>query len=482
MEGFGPNIDKQYAVPAHLSFRQLEDFRLTYGYAALEAAQASTQRRLAAMFFPIPNAINDKGRVSEYVVFVNCEDAEMIRTVYTVGARVTVSFEAPPPQQRPEGWRAEIKPPLPGIECPGTLVLHMRRPYDDDRTIPVKTSFDSKTDLDAHIWMYPEVSDLSTKRLVNCANLLSVVNYDLKDIQRCAVGRDLRVNTDGHNLFDGFDLENPDPETKAIMSRWDPSQLKTFHHMVKTKLPMVLIQGPPGTGKTFFLKDLVKILTLRHYKTLVAAPSNVGVDTLATAIEENYSEVGAIRYHSYEREKLSIRRHGREDQYPPPVQPKVAQFSNAKDNISKDTEQKVEQHSDAKATSSKDAVESDLAFQRLVLDILNDKNTWQSVKRQRPNTTTMGLYVRALQLSKVATGNAPVLDTPQDDQTYNEFRRLFTENAVKSEFEEDKTTYKSLEKALYTDTLGKARGGCYYPPYYGRQQLEQTLPSACLHC
>ncbi len=75
----------------------------------------------------------------------------MVRAVYLVGERVTVAFSTPVEDQVPDGWRAEIKPPIPGIACPGNLVLQMFRTKGDIAEIATIDDFNQETRLDKRV-------------------------------------------------------------------------------------------------------------------------------------------------------------------------------------------------------------------------------------------------------------------------------------------------------------------------------------------
>lgn len=423
-----PDLDKSYARPPFLSFRDLDDFRLTYGYSAiregdvvLEAQERSMQRPMNAMFveFPGVRSPNEAGLPREYVAFVDCQDTELIKAVLSFGQRLTVNF-GDPSQGFKGCWRAEVKAALPGMNLPGTLVLHMLRPKADTRHLPVKADFDYMTALDTQVWLDPDVSDLASQRLVTCANM--IYTSMLEDVQRYAIGRDLHENARCKDLFDGFNQNTA--QIAAIMSTWDKSKVEAFEALKTSKLPAMYIQGPPGTGKSRFIRDLVKILDLHNHNVLLTAPSNVAADTLATAIETKYPEVGAIRYHSWHHERRAIRQNGSPEQ-------------------------------DLTSEISIDPSAAPFTWQRLLAETRLNPQLWKSAKCQHPNFTTMSLNVRALQVAKVETGLSPYFN--DRDDPFADVREMLKSNVIASGDEDAKDIYKRREKKLYVDTLNKAR-------------------------
>ena len=104
MADFKPEIDNPYPRPAFLSFRKLDDRRLTYGYAAMRESGATMEAQARSMLssmsaisveFPGPPIKNEAGLTKQYIAFVDCQDRELINAVFMVGQRVSVKFAQP---------------------------------------------------------------------------------------------------------------------------------------------------------------------------------------------------------------------------------------------------------------------------------------------------------------------------------------------------------------------------------------------------
>ena len=92
-----------------------------------------------------------------------------------------------------------------------------------------------------------------------------------------------------------------------------PSHQGAYGFIKNNKHPVSFIQGPPGTGKT----SLITSLLGTSWKLGVpfgrgAALSDSATDHLATALGEEYPDMGAIRFHAFENEARAIRRRGKE--------------------------------------------------------------------------------------------------------------------------------------------------------------------------
>jgi hypothetical protein len=77
-------------------------------------------------------------------------------------------MDPPPPK-----WKGQVLPPLPGVAVPGNLLLLISRPNEDDRTLDVNPGISNEMSIAENpLWLLPQDSALSARRLVNALNLI----------------------------------------------------------------------------------------------------------------------------------------------------------------------------------------------------------------------------------------------------------------------------------------------------------------------
>ena len=155
------------------------------------------------------------------------------------------------------------------------------------------------------VWAHPHASDLSQSRLCNCANLITSLGDDAKEIRRYVCALDLHEKKN-HKLFADMSRH---PIVNDLLNTMSPSQRGAFEHIAQNKHDIALIQGPPGTGKTTFIVTLLQILSHLGHSWIACAPSNSATDHLATVFQQKSPELGAIRFHLFDNEARAIRRH-----------------------------------------------------------------------------------------------------------------------------------------------------------------------------
>ena len=307
-EQYGSDKDT-YERAFRKTFRTAEHHKLTHGYgvirdsnAQLKSVLKSIENSMSASFVVMPGPKDENNLSIYYLAFVQCDSEELIRDVFLVGESGTFCFEQPEANFEPSGWDYVIKPPINQYDCPGNLVFQIRRPKGDDRKLEVGLVPEPSMEV-KDIWAYPHASDLSPRRLVNCANLITSLGTDADELRRYVCALDLREKTT-HGLFADMPRH---PIINDLLSTMSPSQRGAFDHILQNKHPIAFIQGPPGTGKTTFIVTLLQILSHLGHSWIAVAPSNSATDHLATVVQQKCPELGATRFHSYDNETRAIR-------------------------------------------------------------------------------------------------------------------------------------------------------------------------------
>ena len=135
---------------------------------------------MTASFVVLPGSRKtEDGLPIDHLAFVQCESEELIRDIDPVSGTGVFCFEQPEANSQPSGWVYTIKPPLPVFEYPGNLLFQIKRAFNDSRSLPVSPKPQvNMTQQDT--WAFPDASDLSPRRLVNCVNI-----YIYKYRSRC---------------------------------------------------------------------------------------------------------------------------------------------------------------------------------------------------------------------------------------------------------------------------------------------------------
>ena len=160
------------------------------------------------------------------------------------------------------------------------------------------------------IWAFPDASDLSPRRLVNCANLIKSLGTEATELRRYVCARDLSKKPKPTTPFANITKEQEDI-VDHLLKRLSPSQQGAFARVYKSDHDIVFIQGPPGTGKTTLIVQLLQISWHCGYSWVACAPSNSATDHLATVSEQACPEMGSIRFHAYKNGVTAIRREER---------------------------------------------------------------------------------------------------------------------------------------------------------------------------
>ena len=140
-----------------------------------------------------------EGLCREYIGFVLCEDEELIRNVLNVGDSGTLIFDPPQDDLVPPGWKYQVKPPIPGYQYPGNLVLQVRRPNGDTRVVPSQR-VPSLAMSSIKTWAIADASDSTFRRQIKCLNDIDN-DPDAENLRRCLLAKDLSEK-ENHHLFD----------------------------------------------------------------------------------------------------------------------------------------------------------------------------------------------------------------------------------------------------------------------------------------
>ena len=259
-------------------------------------AENSIYSPYEAAFVPLESTMLTTGLAEQYIGFVICEDAEVIRQLYEVGEGGTVCLEPPDRREPIRGWRYEVKNPM-HHSHPGNLVRQLSRPKHDTTVLSTETLPGSHIETQK-VWLIPDRYDLVPRRMVSSVNAFGGSPAKGQWLHRYIMGHDL-TPPDRQHLF-----ETPDQitEIQTLIGTFSPSQLEAFNLVKGSKHPMTVIQGPPGTGKTTWIVVLLKICTILGIKWLACAPSNAAVHYLAERHSTKYKDEGCIRFFGEESE------------------------------------------------------------------------------------------------------------------------------------------------------------------------------------
>ena len=283
------------------------------------------------------------------------------------------------------------------------------------------------------IWAFPDASDLSPRRLINCANLITTLGSDADELRRYVCARDLHEKERSINISSNL----TETQTDLIdhhLSSLSPSQQGAFERVYESKHDIVFIQGPPGTGKTTFITTPFQILWHCRYPWIACAPSNSATHHLATVLQRVCPEMGAIRFHAYENETSAIRR-----------QEKALATGN-------NTEAQDEpEFTDAQAA------EDNRLFCDYIAELQKHDLEWKG-KLARPNFKDISLHARAMQNAGLVQHELKCF-APTTEDPHAEFRQcLSNRDLTRGKSEDERTRYHRLEDELMADTLRKSGG------------------------
>lgn len=92
---------------------------------------------MQASFVVMPGPKTPDGQPIMYLAFVQCDNEELIREVYTVAEIGTFCCAQIPRGVQPIGWQYTIKPPLAPYDYPGNLIFQIKRAKEYKRELPV---------------------------------------------------------------------------------------------------------------------------------------------------------------------------------------------------------------------------------------------------------------------------------------------------------------------------------------------------------
>ena len=438
----------------------------------LRAVLNSIDVPMMASFVTLPGPSTENGEPIYYLAFVQCDSDELIRDVYLVGESGVFCFEQPQRNVQPSGWHYVIKSPIGNYQYPGNLVMQINRPKGDNRTLAAGLIPEPLMP-QQQVWAFPDASDLSPRRLVDCANLITSLGTDADEMRRYICALDLHEREKSHGLFSNMSQH---PIIEELLKTLSASQLSAFEHIERSKHAIALIQGPPGTGKTTFIVTLLQILSHLGHNWIACAPSNSATDHLATVFERKCPEMGAIRFYAYESEARAIHRQERH----------LARQDETEDKDKVSNENEIEDHSANDAlpippqdtasalqeeTEDKDKVSdedkvpvndrkdplSERLFHSYIADLQEKDVEWKG-KKGRPNFKSMGLNVRALQNAGVIEHQIKRFQSSVDDHA--EFRQALQDHDFdnRDKTEEETARYSMLEDRLMIDTIRKSSG------------------------
>lgn len=329
-------------------------------------------------------------------------------------------FETDP---RPRKWKARILPPLPGLVVPGNLLLLINRPYGDTQTLTTNDTIGADMVAAGNpIWLIPEHSNLSARRLINALNLFKnekSAKHTL--LRRILPATDFSQMTFGSSLLESASFQAHAHEIKKPRSQLSPSQQVVWDRVASTTNFMEFITGPFGTGKTTFITFLTRCLALLGKKVLLCCSSNAAVDNLARRINEAAPKFLAIRFHVIIIETVEI---------------KFTAQRRRKNLINKNTTDSAKQSEKIDDDRLKFSFEINLI--PLIIFLINEAFAG------RPNFSSMSLMARCLAQAGVDNEN----DEPRPDHPDAAFRELFFRGkfADKKSIDEAKNAIEALQK------------------------------------
>ncbi|KAG7004580.1 hypothetical protein G7Y79_00024g055300 [Physcia stellaris] len=353
-------------------------------------------------------------------------------------------FELPEDKDfKPVGWRFIVRPALPNCEAPGNLTIQVRRRKGDDFEVPTESHpHPAMMSMDVYLW--PTVSDVSPRRLVNAANLIRQPNPEIKELQRFVEALDLSEDCDYVSPFAKHQAIN-DEETEAILQPLSVSQRDAFFHIVNSKHRIVLIQGPPGTGKTELATKVTKILNKLRETCLGCGPSNVATDNLASGCNEAYPEARALRRHAKYFENKSLKQ-GEAKAY----------YDEHPDEIPQREEVQRQEFNDAGLDPQ--IIEEARLFYNLLLTMLETDYGWQGSKKSREMFKHMGTWLRSLETAGLihSLGQETKDTTEKAEDKYAAFRAAVKSSMLHDKTREELAEFKKLEKEVFEDTMRQA--------------------------
>ena len=90
------------------------------------------------------------------------------------------------------------------------------------------------------VWAFPEASDPSPRRLINCANLIKSLGNDADELRRYVCARDLHEKPRRIPLFE-YLTEAQTKSVNDLLKRLFSSQKQTFQHVYDSKHDIVFI-------------------------------------------------------------------------------------------------------------------------------------------------------------------------------------------------------------------------------------------------
>lgn len=193
----------------------------------MEATKRALQCPMTASFVAMPGKTSPGGRPIRYLAFVQCDNEDIIRNASTVGESGELLFDAPKENAVPLDWKYTIRPPIALYTYPGNLVLQIRRRKGDKRDlIPV--------------WLHPQTSDLSPRRLVKGANEIKNAGFDSGDKMRRYIEANNLAETENPGLFDNLSDEQK-AKMEELLSRLSPVQQQTLRHVQSSRNKIVLV-------------------------------------------------------------------------------------------------------------------------------------------------------------------------------------------------------------------------------------------------
>ena len=131
---------------------------------------------------------------------------------------IALSFEAPRDGRAPIGWKYIVRPPIIEYDFPGTLCLTIKRPKDDNSDLKV-TKIPKSDIRTVPVWICPETSDLSPRRLVHCANMIREVNGpEADELRRYSMALDLHEQDNKNGIFNQAKIDRF-PAAKELLNR-----------------------------------------------------------------------------------------------------------------------------------------------------------------------------------------------------------------------------------------------------------------------
>ncbi|KAI4253907.1 MAG: hypothetical protein LQ352_003415, partial [Teloschistes flavicans] len=453
LEDFGRDKDTYERAPTN-TFRSIKQWQLTHGYGVmrdctveLDAVEKTLNNSMQASFIALD--VPKDGLPQYYLALVQCNDELLIRKVYNVGDRGVLAWEEPyQGSEVPSGWSYTVKPPLPVADCPGNLVLLIKRRKEVTFAIP----FSRMPHLNMEqqkVWAYPEVSDASPRRLVACTKLIAekISGPAAQELKRYLLAKDLRERDPSSEMaqraariFPSRTDTNVSQKVKEVFQQFSESQGMAYDHLVDMAPAhaVILIQGPPGTSKTKFLSILFQIAWHTNSDGIGGASSNAGTDHLATTNNKTSPEMGSMRYHTWHGESRALQRYNDD-----------TKTGHAIAEIPEDEFANIQDAEGAKA------------FNKFLVHISQNAPEWTVREKQRPNFTTMSLHVRSLQNTGVIEHDIPGFKRAEgeDQNKYAKFRQAllgkhFDGSAPASETGPDlQADYNAAETDLMRETM-----------------------------